>query len=716
MALIGKIREHSGLAVGIIAAGLLLFVVGGEIMKLIPQFSSENAQDIAEIAGKTVKYDEYNALVEELKANFEASQGRPADEYSMQNIRQQAWEQLIVKHAYQNEFNELGLEVTAEEVVDMVQGKNIHPMLANAFKNPQTGQFDVNQVRGFLQAIKSSIQAIQAGQQPQVPVAQIQSWYSFEKQLGPERLRKKYESLMRLSTYVTKAEAKKSYLASQTKADFKYLFVPYYSIVDSTVKVTDEQLEDYLSKHKEEFKIAEAKASVDYVSFPIVPSAKDSLAFGNELTRIATEFAATKDDSAFVRANAETAQLPYYTNLSGVPQQLKDKGLVEDVVVGPVNEGNAIKFYKLAGVRNDSVYSIKASHILIAPTEKTDAAKAIAKTKAEDLLKQLKGGADFATLARANSTDPGSGQNGGDLGWFKEKQMVKPFNDAVFSKGTPGLIANVIESDFGFHIIKITEPKTNKEYLVATVDKQLVPSSETQEAIYQKAQDFLSKSRTKDAFVAEAKKANIPVSPGDNFTKNSTYVAGLSEVRGLVRWVFKDAKVGDVSKEVFSCGNNYVVAVVKSKVEEGYPKAADIKDELTAKVRKGLKAKTILEKLNKTKGTFEQIAAAYGPSAQVNVAPETSFGYNSFGALGEDPATVGKSFALAKVGAKTAALEGENGVAIIELLKKTTPTEIADYSQQKNQMIGNSLYRTEFNINTAIKDAAKIEDNRYKFE
>lgn len=716
MALIGKIREHSGIAVGIIAAGLLLFVVGGEIMKLIPQFSNENAQDIAEIAGKTIKYDEYNASVEELKANFEASQGRPADEYSMQNIRQQAWEQLIVTHAYQKEFNELGLAVTAEEEVDMIKGKNVHPMLANAFKNPQTGQFDANQLTGFVQAVKTSIQAAQAGQQPQVPIAQIQSWLSFQKQLGPERLRKKYEGLMRLSTYVTKAEAKKAYMASQTKADFKYLFVPYYSIVDSSVAVTDSQLEDYLAKHKEEFKIAEAKASVDYVSFPIIPSAKDSLAFGNELNRIAAEFAATKDDSAFVRANAENSPLPAYTNLAGVPQLLKDKGLVADLVVGPINEGNSIKFYKLAGTRTDTAYSIKASHILIAPTEKTDAAKAIAKAKAEDLLNQLKAGADFATLARANSTDPGSGQNGGDLGWFKEKQMVKPFNDAVFGKGTPGLIANAVESDFGFHIIKVTEPKTNKEYLVATVDKQLVPSGETQEAIYGKALSFLSNSKSKETFVSEAKKLNMLVLPGDNFNKNATYVAGLSEVRPLVRWVFKDAKVGDVSKEIFECGNNYVVAVVKSKVEEGYPKVADIKDELTAKVRKGLKAKTILEKLNKSKGSFEEMAATYGASAQVNVAPETSFGYNSFGALGEDPATVGKSFALAKAGDKTAAIEGENGVAIIELLKKSTPAEIADYAQQKNQMIGNSLYRTEFNINTAIKDAAKIEDNRFKFE
>ena len=100
---------------------------------------------------------------------------------------------------------------------------------------------------------------------------------------------------------------------------------------------------------------------------------------------------------------------------------------------------------------------VRASHILIATAENADAAtKAQAKVKAQQILKDLKAGKDFAALARQHSQDPGSAVNGGDLGFFPQGQMVGPFNDAAFSL-KPGATSDLVETQFGYHIIRVAE-------------------------------------------------------------------------------------------------------------------------------------------------------------------------------------------------------------------------------------------------------------------
>jgi len=697
MALIGKIREKAGWAVIVIAVSMLLFIVGGELMQ--SNFFSSNDNHIGEIAGKKIKYEEYSALVDEYKAFFEAGNGRGATEYDMQQIRQRAWEKLIADNAYSKEYEALGLEITAEEEVDVVQGKNMDPMLKQYFG-------DQNGIKQFLRAIK-------AGQEQRPAV--IAWWVEYERNIKPQRLRNKYENLLRKTDYVTKAEAKRDYIANNQKADFKFLYVPFWAIADSTIKPTDDQLKEYLAKNKAMFKVDD-KVTLEYVSFPVVPSAKDSADFQSVLSKLAADFKTTTDDSAFVKANTESGVLPSYMKEEQVPVALKNIGLKKDSVVGPLIEGGQYKFYKISKTKDEA--SIKASHILI-KTAATDApaVKAAAKAKAEQILAELKAGGNFEEIAKTKSEDPGSGANGGDLGEFGEKQMVKPFSDAVFGHSGTGLIPRLVESDFGFHIIKVTQAKKSvKTYFVASVDRILDASNETSDMVYQKALDFASKSATATALTENSKKQNLQLMTADNVLKNAEYVNGLSGVRRMVRWAFDEAELNQVSKEVFDCNKNYVVVSVKKKVEKDDFSVENLRDELTAKVREELKAKQILEKINKTKGTFEQIAAAYGQGAQVNVSLENVFARPEIAAMGSDPIAVGKGFGLAKVGDKTQAFVGKSSVVALELLKKSpAPAEIADYSQYKNNLIMMQSYRAGMGIDETIKDNSKILDNRYKF-
>jgi peptidyl-prolyl cis-trans isomerase C len=122
-----------------------------------------------------------------------------------------------------------------------------------------------------------------------------------------------------------------------------------------------------------------------------------------------------------------------------------------------VKPGQVEEFYKSNPDKFLQPERVRASHILIATDENADAAsKAQAKAKAQQVLKDVKAGKDFAALARQHSQDPGSAVNGGDLGFFPQGQMVGPFNDAAFSL-KPGATSDLVETQFGYHIIRVAE-------------------------------------------------------------------------------------------------------------------------------------------------------------------------------------------------------------------------------------------------------------------
>ena len=248
MSLINKIRERSGLAVGVIAVSLILFIVGSDLIGGNNTLFGSCDQQIGEIDGRSIDNQEFQAKVEQVRAQYEQQTGRAPGEQEMTQIREQAWNQLIFETAYQEEFDKLGLTVSPEELVDMVQGNNISPEVRQAFTNPQTGIFDKSQIINYLKGLRN------------VPPAQQAQRASFEQQISTNRLREKFDNLMRLSNYATTAEAQKEYQAQNMKADVKYLFVPYFAVNDTTVNVTDSELSDYLSKHKDEFPGADTRS------------------------------------------------------------------------------------------------------------------------------------------------------------------------------------------------------------------------------------------------------------------------------------------------------------------------------------------------------------------------------------------------------------------------------------------------------------------------
>ncbi|WP_353721773.1 peptidylprolyl isomerase [Dyadobacter sp. 676] len=704
MALINKIREKSGIAVTVIAISLILFMVGGDLLGPNSLLGGNDNQIVGEIAGKEINIKDFQSRVDGFRQNYEAQSGRSLNEGELASLRDQAWNQFVVDIAYKKQYDKLGLTVTDEELYDMVQGNHISPSILQAFSDPTTGRFDKNAVINYLKNLKT------------LPLEQQKSWENFEKSLREERTRTKYENMLRLSTYTPKAQAEKEYIAQNTKANLRYLYVPFFSVVDTTIKVTDSQLQDYLNAHKKEYKGTDTR-SIEYVTFPVQPAKDDSAALYTEIKELARGLATAQSDSAFAAMNTDIP-MPINQSYATMSDQLKEavKTFIPGGVYGPYREGNTYYIYKYGGTRSDSVYSAKASHILIRAENQSDSAKAAARTKAEGILAQIKAGANFEALAATSSADPGSAQRGGDLGYFQNNgAMVKPFEEAVFSATAPGLIPRLVESQFGFHIIKVTAPKSNTLYRIATIAKTIAPSQATRDEAYRKADEFANSVKSREQFEEAVKKNKaLVLATANRIPESATNINAIQNAREIVRWAFKEDTKPSTVSPVFETEEQYVVAVLTGKSDAKDVKVDDFRDELTTKVRNQIKAEQITAKLKGATGSLEDIAKKYGAGALVESANDISLATGFLTSAGFDPIALGKAFGL-KAGQKSGVFTGENGVFIMELTSKTDAPKIADFTQYKTQLTQSLESRMSYLVNEAIRENAKIEDRRAKF-
>lgn len=706
MALIGTLRNKMGTWVVIfVFVAILAFILNDLLGNNSVLF---NNNEVGEIGGHSISLEEYQQAVQEREANYILNFGRQPGDKEMPTLRQQAWELLILRYAIQKQYDKIGVEVTGEEQEDMVWGKNVDENIKQAFTNPQTGQFDKDRLISYLKDLNNPPADPQMRQMWQ---EQRTRWEIFQRDLIPGRERIKYENLLVKTNYVTKAEAEREYHLQSDVAEVKYVYVPYYAVSDSAATVSDSDLKDYYNRNKEKYKTEESR-DIKYVAFPIIPTADDTLAIKNEMQKIAQELAKTEDDSAYATSNSDGQEAFGTFNASSLPEFIKSEDLKEGNVIGPFVDGDTYKVVKISSITKDTVFSARASHILIKWENETPQAKAAAKEKARGILKEIKSGASFEAKASEHGTD-GTATRGGDLGWFTSGRMVKPFEDAVFGVNKPGLLNDVVETQFGYHIIKVTNTKDNTAYKVATVQRAISASDETTNDIFRKAEAFAADLSGEKEFVERAKSEGYTALDAKNIGADERRIGTLGEARQVVQWAFRDASTGDVS-EVFDLQDQYAVAVLTGKTEKGYRSLEAVKAEITPLVRNENKGKQIVEKLKATNGTLEEIAKAYGNDANVYSTSDLKLSSNSLPTAGFDPKAVGVAFSLEN-GKRSQPFAGENGVFVMEVQHKTVAPELQEYENFKAPLEQNAYNRSSFSIAEAIKDNANIEDKRYKF-
>ncbi len=698
MALIGTLRTKMGTWVVVFVFVAIAAFILGDLFGNNGVLLGRNT--VGEIAGHEISLEEYQAAIQEREANYVMNFGRNPGEREMTSIRQQAWELLIVRHAIEKQYSEIGVNVTAAELQDMLWGKNVDENVKQAFTNPETGQFEKDRVISYLGQLKD----MPEGSEPRV------RWEMFQRDLAPARTRIKYENLLIKGDYVTSAEAEREYHSQNDVVEASYLYVPFFAVSDSAIKVSDADLKSYYNKNLEKFK-TENTRDLQFITFPVVASAEDTLAIFQDVIKLAGELKISTEDSAFVSRNSDNNNAYIKYTPANLPPSLADKNLVAGEILGPQVENGAFVVSKVSKLENDTVYSAKASHILIKWASDSDADKKSAKEKARGILKEIKGGASFAAKALEHGTD-GTASRGGDLGWFTTGQMVKPFEKAVFDAAKTGVLNDVVETEFGYHIIDITSTKTNKAFYIATISREITPSDASINEALRKAEAFASDVDDFESFVAKAKEENLSIRDAKKLLSGDRNVSSLGEARQVVQWLFRDADKGDVST-VFDLQENYVVAVMTGEVEAGYKPLDMVKDEITPAVKNELKSKIIIDKLSKAAGSLDEVKNAFGSDANVYSSSDIRLNSNSLPSVGFDPQVVGLAFSLEN-GKRSAPFVGETGVVLVETKNKTLAPALDDYAPYK-MGLQQAAQNRNYSIAEAIKDRAKIEDKRYNF-
>ncbi|AMQ55196.1 SurA N-terminal domain-containing protein [Algoriphagus sanaruensis] len=702
MALIKQIRQRTGLAIGVIAGGLILFLLGGDLLSPSSSLLNSNKNIVGEIAGEEITLEEYSAKVEEFKLSFQQRTGRVPSEPEMVSVREQAWQAMIVEKVFDEEYDKLGMTVSSAELVDMVQGKNIVPELRAQLVNPQTGQFDKTQLISFLQSLETADPAQQA------------AWAQQEQLFAQARLRVKYDNLLATSEYATSAEGKLEYKAANSIADASVLYIPYASaIADSEVQLLDSDLSAYFNKHKEKFKVGNS-ANLEYVSFSILPSGQDSTDVISSITELTEGLKTAEDDSVFVSRNSEV-QFPYVTYRPGDVLPASFTTNVSDPQVGQtygpfITANSSYVTYKVSQ-QYDGISRMRASHILFSTEGMDDAGKANVKAEAERVLADIKANDNFELSASQYGQD-GTAQNGGDLGWFAKEDFVEPFANAAFAARSTGLLPSLVETEYGYHIIKVTELPKSTYTKLAVLELELVASDATRNEAFRNADSFAAESGNRNEFTENATDKNYRIIQANNVDATSRNLNNLTNAREVIIWAFGEASVGEVSS-VYELDNAYIVASLVSRKEEGEANLEDVKDQVRQLAMNEKKAEMIQAKLA-GKATLDEMKALF-PESSINEVPDLRLSSSVIPGVGFAPKLVGAVFGLTGSGQVTKPVQEDIGILVAKLNNLTPATEIADYTAYQSQLTQSNAQRMTYQIMMALQDLAGVKDYRYKY-
>lgn len=705
MATLEKIRNRIGVLAAVLIGFSLLAFILGDLLTSGQSIFRQSQMNVGVINGNSIRYEEYSALVEEMSNIYKANMNSQAlDETMMENIREQVWQQLLQENILGPEFKKLGIAVSAEELYNMVAGPNPHPFVQQIFVNPQTRQFDPSFAIQFLKAFN-------AGELSEEQVAQ---WKFYENELYREKLAEKFNALVAKGMYVTKLQTQEGYREMNHQANVRFIGKRYTEVSDSLIKISDKDLRAYYNDHKKSFQ-QDASFDLEYVVFDIAPSEADYAAAQKWINDIRNDFAATDDPTSFVNANSDESYVDRYFKKEELTHPVDSFAFAAKpgTTFGPFFTDNSFRLVRLieTGLVPDSV---KARHILIQPAAQTTEAVEKAKKLADSLEQVIRKGADFTPLAMRFSADEGSKTKGGDLGWFTEGRMIKPFSDAAFSMQKNEV--KVVETQYGYHVLQVTDvgPKMKKAKIAQLVRK-VEASKETYERIYEQANRFAFTNNTGEKFEKAVKEQNLVPRYAMSIKPTDTRISGLESPREIIRWAM-EAKVNDVSS-VMQAGNRFIIARVTAMRKAGIAPFEQVKPQIEIAMTKIKKGEYLAEQLQKKivdHPSLDQIALA--ENLPINEANNVSFAATTIAGAGFEPALIG-TIAVWPANKLSKPVIGNNGVYVFEITSVQEPSEPDQLAltMQKSRMENMYQMRAAYESFEALKKLSKIEDNRARF-
>jgi peptidyl-prolyl cis-trans isomerase D len=638
------------------------------------------------------------------KINFEEKLEIQVQNYASQGVKREQligflWNQEIDRILYIKEEEALGITVGNKEITDVLFGTE--SPFRQEFTDPNTGEFRVNDAKQAIAQVKKS--------KNQEQINQIEKMY-IEPSIE-NRLRNKYQALIIKGVQLPSWMVQKQYNESNSIASIDIVGIPYASISDSTIKVTDDEVASYIKENAAAFQVEEASKTINFVGFSAAPTSADSASVLNTVTALKADFQAAPDPAAFL--NKAGSDLPFYNSyISGKYLQVPNKEAILAAGVGntfgPYVDGKNYTIAKVIGVKQwpDSA---SVRHILIATAGQNGQIirdDSAAKKLIDSIKTAIAGGVSFDEMVLKYSDDAGSKEKGGKYEMFPQAQMVGPFNDFSFDNtvGSKG----VVKTDFGYHYIEVLkQTPRSPAYKIAYLSKAILPSSETIGVASAAAAVFASASKDIKSFNQEAVKLNKQTFPAAGIKSMDYEIPGLGESRTLVRWIYEN-DINSVS-EPTEIGDSYYVAIITGEEKAGLASVASAKPQVEGILRDQKKAIQI--KQNFKGSTMEAIAAS--AKTIIQPADSISFNYSLIPGIGNEPKIVGAAFNKALLNKPSAPIAGNAGVFVISVKSqgaKATTQDVASFEADLLNRTRSVVYRT----NIGLKKVAKIKDNHMK--
>lgn len=700
MAIISRIRNRAGLLVIVIGLALFAFIIGDFLTSGSAYFMKKKSY-VAVINGEGIGFEDYQRKINELEEITKMQRGLSSlDEQATEEVRERTWQEVTQDMVMAREYKKLGLTVHSDELYDLIGGENPHPYIQQFFADPATGIINKANLNQFLTNIN---QAESDNENKKI-------WLYIEDLIYSDRKVTKYRTLLRKGLYATTLEAKRKAEEFSKTVDFSYVVKRYSSLTDSTIEISDKEINAYYKKNKELYK-QKASRNIRYVVWEVKPSESDYSETKKWINEVSAELSKVniEDSWQYIKANSDVAPSSQNYAKGELSAKLDSFAFNSSVgsIYGPYFENETYKLARLIDVVNIPD-SVKASHILLQPTQENYAQ---IQAKADSLLKLIKNGADFAALAMTNSTD-GSAQKGGDLGWFKEGQMVKPFNDTCFL-GKKGDV-KIVNSQYGIHIVKIVDQsKTSKKVQVGILTREVRPSEATDQTYYSQASTFGSSNNTAEKFNAAVNSDKTIQVKSANLTTLDNGIPEVDRSREIVRWAY-EAQEGEVTTKVYQFEDKYVVAILDKIREEGYASVEDVKNVIQIELRKQKEAEKLIAEFNgaKASGGLSTMATKIG--GEVKTATNIRFSSYYIPDLGNEPKIIAAATTL-KQSELSEPIEGMNGVYVIQVDKIVTPDEAQMNSFNKSFVERSYMTKVFSGSTVALNELAKIKDNRINF-